>query len=402
MAAAHGRRPVLNHLRVIALVLAPLVLTACQGKTMQSGGTNEPRIPDDEPCTDPVSCCPDDKKQCFGDPDKGVVCYCNDLWDCSKDPDKCEQPMPRPGAGDWTCTWSATQYTCTRKGSKDDVPPGGTGWVCSWNEGSWTCTKASPPNPTNKPGGLATWECIVDNKNETLHCRKKAQPQTPPTPPPSPPILDGGASPPTWPPWPSQGKDAGSSQGKDMWSWPFPPTPDAGKTGPTPDAGKIGPPPPLPPGVKPGDKCVPGTKMWCDGTEYCGWGQMTCLPNGTWPSLKACKEPADGARPATKCACYHFYYNPECCETPDCIVPQGSNGQICPKSAGKLCDYCNPLKPECSEAGGKCIITTQHETFCGRGCSAQNPCPTAYTCKTIMSKKGFSSQCFPKDGSCYK
>jgi hypothetical protein len=353
-----------------------MMLCGCQGTLMEPGGNAGPTA-EDQPCTDPLTCCPDDKKQCYGDPDKGMICQCTDLWDCSKDPEKCEQPMQVPGTGDWTCTWTDTGYTCTKQGDKDEAVGGGD-WSCSWSQGTWTCTK-TPPNPTNQPGGLSTWECTVDNENDTLHCRKK----TPTTPPPASP--DGGAGPPPAPPT------------ADMSSWPWPFPPSQHDAGPAPDSGNTGPPPPLPPGVKSGSKCVPGTTIWCDGSTYCGWGQMTCPPNGTWPSLAACKELPDGRRPNTPCACYHFYYNPMCCETPDCVVPAGSNGQICPESAGKLCDYCNPLKPEC-ESGAKCIITTSNESFCGQPCSASNPCPSGYTCKG--SNKG--SQCYPSDGSCYK
>ena len=107
---------------------------------------------------------------------------------------------------------------------------------------------------------------------------------------------------------------------------------------------------------------------------------------------------AQGKVPNTVCACFHFFFNPMCCESPDCLVPPNTNGQICPKSKGGLCDYCNPLKPECTGRGAKCVVTNAHETFCGQDC-ANAPCPQGYMC---LPAKGNSKQCVPADFSCYR
>jgi hypothetical protein len=171
-----------------------------------------------------------------------------------------------------------------------------------------------------------------------------------------------------------------------------------------------GPQPPPPP--KPGDQCCPGQKMWCDGLMYSGWGTVACDPaTQKWKTKvqngKAtldCQESADGRRPDTLCACYHFFFNPTCCERADCILPATtSGGQVCPPSQGQLCSYCNPQKPECVEAGAKCIVTNAHETFCGRLCTdGQPPCPSGFSCMVVKLAGGASTkQCVPSDFSCY-
>jgi hypothetical protein len=160
----------------------------------------------------------------------------------------------------------------------------------------------------------------------------------------------------------------------------------------------------------PGGKCKVGEKMWCDGLTYCGWGIVLCDENtGTWTTrvlngrkILDCQEDlAGGMVPKTLCACYHFYFNPSCCERPDCIVPEGTSGWVCPKSEGKLCDYCNPRNPECSEAGSKCIVTNDHETFCGSDCSNSKSCPSGFTCMEVKLKTSTVFQCVPMDYSCY-
>ena len=161
------------------------------------------------------------------------------------------------------------------------------------------------------------------------------------------------------------------------------------------------------------DPCTPGVKMWCEGLAFSGWGQVTCGTDGKWATKLVngktafdCRETSDGRRPTGRCACYHFYFNAMCCEQPSCFVPAGSSGQLCPASPGKLCDYCNPTKPECSETGGRCIVTNSYETFCGRACSKANPqtnpCPTGYTCMTVKVTGTSVDQCIPDDLSCYR
>jgi len=184
-----------------------------------------------------------------------------------------------------------------------------------------------------------------------------------------------------------------------------PSTPPSGETPSTPSTPTTPPTPSTPPSG--GNKeCVPGEKMWCDGLQYCGWGQVVCDANGFWKRKGFlglggldCQELSDGTRPNTPCACFFTYFNPKCCETPDCIVPAGSTGQICGPSAGGLCDYCTPDKPTC--AGGQCVILSSGETFCGQTCSAAAPCPSGYQCTKVSSSGASTYQCIPTKLSCF-
>ena len=408
--------------------------------------------------------CPPEKIKCYGDIDDGTtICTCDDLWDCSKNPNKCDTDRPAPPGGNgWNCAWvNEDKYICTRKGGKGTPPGGGTDWYCTWDDqaGQWKCVRIKTPQP---PGGNA-WNCIVDSEQKKLICEKKGG-TTPPA--------GGGGSwdcvtnkegkkvctkkdgtgglPPGGSEWkcnktskngtiywicygktPAGGTPPGgggwncvkvkTEMGKDIWRCEKP----DGKDDYPPGGGwysctkgtewngtkceKV-PTQPVPPTPTPtpGSKCAPGTKMWCDGLQYCGWGQVPCLASGKWKTKMVagkevldCQELSNGARPNTVCACYHFFFNANCCERPDCIVPTGSKGQICPKSGGKLCDYCNPQKPECVENGAKCIVTNSHETFCGRLCSTTQGCPAGYKCTMVKLKVGTTYQCIPADYSCY-
>lgn len=150
--------------------------------------------------------------------------------------------------------------------------------------------------------------------------------------------------------------------------------------------------------------------MWCSNVNYDGWGQVQCDPStGKWkvkldadgrPTLD-CHELSNARRPNTVCACYHFFFNPACCERPDCVVPSGTSGQECPASDGQLCSYCNPQNPECVEEGARCVVTQSSETFCSRDCSEGKVCPAGYTCQQLKLLTGIAEQCVPEDFSCY-
>ncbi len=446
----------------LALGLA-LILGGCFGEALLD--KKEGTFPTtDDPyaaCTDKDHCC--ENYVCTGDPDGVMTCGCADLWDCSKNPKKCEQPTPQPpGGGTWNCTWSEFSYTCTQDSpdGQGDTPPGGGSWSCIWNnhEAAWECSTGAVPNPTNSPEGVGVWTCVV--QGDSLVCTRGD------TPPPDLPIvepdgpggwncttnefgkkectLEGGDEglPPggdgSWschrieksgvPVWICQGESTTPPGGGgwncepvaeefNTWRCEKPETSDDVPPGGgwwscvkgTEFGGtqceQVGE-EPEPPGFHDDGECSVGEKMWCDGLEYCGWGQVECDPaTGKWKTRKDglldCYELSDGRRPNTVCACYHFLFNGECCERPDCIVPAGSTGQLCPKSAGELCDFCNALNSECSEPGGRCIITDNNETFCGRECNASNPCPTGYDCHIGITAQGQVRQCVPQDGSCY-
>jgi len=168
----------------IALVLA-WALTGCVGET--GGGdpvkpatpTNpsDPTEPVNDPfaaCVDAAKCCTAADMECAGNPDGQPICKCYKLWDCSKNPKKCDQetPMP-PGDGKWTCTWTSQLFSCT--GTSTSTPGGGQ-WSCSKeSETTWTCTRPSPPNPSNLPGGVAVWKCVV--AGATLSCERIEAPK---------------------------------------------------------------------------------------------------------------------------------------------------------------------------------------------------------------------------------
>lgn len=382
--------------------------------------------------------CPPEKLICVGDIDDGMICKCEDeVWDiCVKNPGKCApMPVPPSGGTDWECTWSEFIYKCTRGGK--DSPPGGSGWTCAWSdlEQQWECVRDDVPVP---PGG-GEWLCQVDNETKKLVCAPKKpvgnnewtcnadgsictnSSEVP----------SGGSS------WKCHKTDAttwvcyGESQTPPGGSgWQCQQMPELGqdiykcvkKGDDLPPGGsswtcvmgsefggkrcdKV--PPRVPPAV--GGKCKVLERAWCDGNLYCGWGQVECDPKtNTWKTKKTstgdvildCTEIND-LRPNTVCACYFFFYNPACCERPDCIIPAGSKGQVCPKSPGKLCDYCDPRTNECTEPGGKCIVSPKKETFCGKACSASSPCPPGYTCTKVKVKVGYVTQCVPPDLSCY-
>jgi hypothetical protein len=127
------------------------------------------------PCTDPEECCSSSEMVCTGDPEKGMICRCSRLWDCSADLKTCNQPMPVPEAqGAWTCVWSEYKYTCTKECLiRDyDLPTQGS-WACEWlsKENRCDCTASFPPNPSNEPMGANYWECSVENET-TLVCQK--------------------------------------------------------------------------------------------------------------------------------------------------------------------------------------------------------------------------------------
>jgi hypothetical protein len=201
------------------------------------------------------------------------------------------------------------------------------------------CAKDAPPNPTNDPTGGGAWTCRVDELHGKLSCE-----------------VPGQASPPS----PPQAA---------------PNAPPSGAASPAP-----------------GQECVPGQRRWCDGELYCGWGQQECLAEGVWS--ESCVELADGRRPNTACACYHYTFEESCCETSDCILPPGTNGSLCDHGAGKLCDPCNPAQPKCSEPGGRCLVVAG-QSFCTRSCSAQQPCPAGYLCA-----QAGGGHCVPLSLSC--
>jgi len=54
------------------------------------------------------------------------------------------------------------------------------------------------------------------------------------------------------------------------------------------------------------ETCQPGTTRWCDGPQYCDWGQETCGPDHKWGACREVNQHPAGCDP--------FLYNEVCCE----------------------------------------------------------------------------------------
>jgi len=272
-------------------------------------------------------------------------------------------PVPVPCG--WNCTTKPDGRTFCKNGCDPGYPLGGSGWLChlvtkngqpTWvcygdsstvlgSTDDWSCTQVGltthrcekPDTDDDKPPGPGTWVCVKGTPYGGTLCEKVAVATMP----------------------------------------------------------KVTAP------------CTPGQRFWCDDITYDGWGQVLCDASGSWKTkvvngktMFDCQFTTGGKVPLTRCACYHFFFNPMCCERTDCILPDGTAGQVCPKSSGKLCDYCNPQLQDCVEPGGLCVVTNTSETFCGRGC-ANATCPAGYSCMTVKTKTGTTAQCIPADLSCY-
>jgi hypothetical protein len=439
-------RDPIRHAVLAALVLLP----ACGG--VNTLDPNDPSSPNYVPkvCQQGEACCTPEELTCRGNPDGTMVCTCYKDWTCDSalSPQKCQQnPADTPdGKSGWKCVVRNGKDVCTRSGT--EVPPGKNGWVCTQ-----TATGVKCERTMNTPDGAAGWGCQYVADIKVCTKTKPADLGVPKTdsglPPPPPPKPDSGVIPPPvqwncykdgvngtvctrsggFPPggagWKCYWKNGtitceGTSStppGGSGWTcvknelaghWVCTKpaeTPPGGGTWncvSSSDQGTICYQPPTP---KSGQECIPGQKMWCDGVLYCGYGQVVCGPDGKWKTRANgeldCTELPSGVRPNTVCACYFFYFNKDCCETPDCLVPPGTNGAVCPPSPGGFCDYCNPQKPECTGTGAKCILSSKKETFCAQSCAGGKACPTGSMCTAVTSGGVTSMQCIPFDQSCY-
>ncbi len=277
----------------------------------------------------------------------------------------------------WTCGPSKLGIqTCLRKRAHGGLPRSGLEWQChqgaagSTSASTWTCHGFAGSDPS-----IDGWSCAPFSFLAGPQRWRCTKPDT---------AVD---RPPHQGPWVCvKGDDFGGTSCQRV--------PDKPKT---------------PPDVL-GGACVPGQKRWCDNTTYDGWSTVDCDPvTSQWRTKSIngklvidCNGSSQRV-PLTLCARYHVFFNPACCERQDCVVPEETSGQGYMKSSGKLCAFCNPLKPGCTASGAQCIVTNDSETFCGKLCAADADCagPGSYTCMTIKLKLGTTKQCVPTDYSCY-
>jgi len=441
--------------RRIGYLVSIASLCGCLGESAMTGEETEVTTTSSV-CQTGNDCCKSEELVCKGNPDGTLVCTCHKNWICDEvlNPKKCsQQPADVPdGKSSWTCQTFLGNERCTS--TRTEVPSGKNGWVCTKTSTGIECTR-----PTNTPDGSSGWICSY--QGSTKLCEKNAPVTDAGVPgdlPGQQPTGDLGKQPSGW----TCTKDAvgntvcnkpeSGTPGDGSWKcyWKNGTITCEGSSGGSAPGGggwtctenllvggyrcvkTVVPSSDQPPGgngnwdcisdsvkgttcIQPatpatGKECVPNQKMWCDGATYCGYGQVTCGPDGFWKTKTGsqgkkeldCLELPTGARPNTVCACYYYFFNPECCETPDCIVPPNSNGQICPASKGGICDYCNPEKPECVN-GTKCVVTAQNETFCAQSCGGGKSCPAGYMCAQTMAGPYYNWvwECIPTDQSCY-
>jgi hypothetical protein len=342
--------------------LLVVLLAGCMGETSSTPGSDAKTPPPGSdgyippggdpfaPCTDPVACCDTAHTTCWGDPDKGLVCKCNGLWDCSVNPKKCEQetPVPPGGFGGWECVWTVGVYTCT--GTPPSAPPGGGGWTCKQQGGKWVCTH-TPPNPTNNPSGAGTWNCTVEKEFGKLVCTR----DTPP---------DAGVKKPdiTSPPPPPPKTETNCTDGIDNDG-------DGLVDSKDPDCPAVPPTGQCPPGqeccdgkdndgdgkidegnvcgnLPPTEPCPPGAYQVCD--CYCGVHRK-CKADGTWGPCIVDGQSCQVAQITTQAQCGATGY----CDYGKCVPGKFGLGSQCVShndcAVGKICDlgYCitDPYKP---------------------------------------------------------
>lgn len=324
-----------------------------------------------------------------------------------------------PGEGTWNCLANAQQLSCERDGGSTGT--GGTsggagdgggngGWVCTDTEDGRTCTQDNPDFP-----GDGDWDCrdvVQPDGTVRTTCT-------------GPDTGDGGGNAPNGyvctdlgefqvcsgtPDYPSDGGGwvCYFTPGDDRVCTSMNP-PGGGGMGGTGGGGTAG-------SGGNGLICTPGQQRWCDGETYCSWGKQTCNPDGTWGNCVE-GDPTTGRTegPATQCSCYYpFAYNPECCETPDCLV-QGTQPLPCNTQNGQLCEPCGS-DDQCGSGicaramryvteipggrlGGGTMFPTI-EQFCSRTCDDASQCGAGYNC--VRPNGSPVRICVPTDGSCFR
>lgn len=403
--------------------------------------TTEQSSDDNKVCQQGNDCCKPEEMICTGNADSPGLCQCDKSWVCDAvvNPQKCEQkPFISPdGNGGWTCEVVETMERCVRSGDENltgkggwtcttnnnsiictrelNTPDGNGNWNCQYTESGKTCEKIIPP-PTTTDGGTPSiptgggnWVC-TESLEEGIVCQQ-TQSEFP---------LSGNGN------WTCQWNETsiickGSSttppgngswtctvgEGVNNWICTKPRNPDDVPPGSgewncqyNPTEGKsVCTQPPVKP--NPSAVCIPNQRRWCQDVEAscsCEYGMQVCKPDGTWDKCIGMK----GKKPNTECACHYNTFMSQCCERSDCIVPEGTEGRVCPPSGGAYCDYCSLLTADC-QSGLMCLQfpTANKEVFCALDCAATKQCPTGSTCKSLQYGGVSRWFCIPDSGKCY-
>jgi len=411
---------------LLVTILIPLFSLGCQG----TFGDNSHGFDDDTDVTaTPVPACPVDPDCAIGG--DCSLYECPDYWLCEDlasgiEGKRCTNPGPDyPDDGNWDCEQVGNSVRCTSDHYPDDG--GGGDWNCERIDDLVVCTDDTPGYP-DEPGE-GPWNCFFEG--EFRICESGRTPgdggdwfcyDTP----------DGRECRQRNPEYPDDSREwdcHDNPDGETVCSAPgdlpdggangdydcedlgdlvvctddSPDYPDEGGDVPTDcyfaDEFRIcGPDDDGPPDG--GDyECVAGQQRWCDDAIYCSWGKQTCLPDGSWGP---CIEPTVTRtgltdRPATECGCRYFYFNDDCCETPDCIIPDDHAPPAC-ESDGSLCSYCDTAA-NCGGPADVCLFARDGYAFCAQDCS-DTGCPGGYECQSITTRDGRMNQCVPTSGTC--
>jgi hypothetical protein len=372
---------------------------------------------------------------CPVDPDCGIggdcsLYVCPDYWQCedlASGGKRCVSQWPAYPTedGDWTCAHEDGRTVCT--GTEVPADGGGGDWHCLKEEhrvvcektpdyptvessGGWVCSYDGDARVCETPGGSGTWECAQTTAGP--ECRRThdvfpddGEWQC---------VLgvgdDGGAQIVcAGVPGDGGGPDWVCEQGEFTQvcerDFEYPEYPGDGG-GPLTNCEMVdefriicrGTPP-----TNGGGKCIIGQQRWCDDAMYCSWGKQECLEaTGDWGP---CIEPTLTAagltdRPDTACGCRYFYFNAECCETPDCIIPADHQPPTCTDERnGGLCAYCDS-HADCGGEADLCVFSGNGTTFCGTACGPGGSCPEGFECSAIATRQGAVQQCVPSGGAC--
>jgi hypothetical protein len=314
------------------------VLTGCMGSVAldENSSGKAAQSTYAVPCTDPDRCCPSGSLVCSNDPDGAKVCGCAELWECSKNATKCQKAKPTPsGSGDWTCTWTESEYTCSKPGSVTGEKIG-SDWDCSQLGNTIVCS-SEVINPNNTEAGADFWRCYAENTNsmkDQIVC--STIPVT-------------------------------SDSGLPFQFGPYAGAPKADSTAPRADTTTPPPPPPPPP------PCVPGPEICANGQD----------------------ENCNGLVDEAPCTCLSFQ-DVDCAAigedpTPDCNNSQSGHYDSCMQQGSGNCTQ-DQLHNWCSRTGDESStwMTLSRQWVEQRCGSAATLGDHEYSCQSDVQCKRFT------------